>query len=326
MANGQGMMMPEFMQLRAQKNKAIDELRKATLNPFLERTMGYVDPQTKMQRLMADTDFNSADSIQNTFNSLMKQNPQKAAEWLKSAEPLIKAYDARQKDDDGFTQDQLYKQRRDKFDRIVKQYESKFCRGSMVGKSCEVPRNLRSKYGQVNEKGEVLSGTVKLPSVKEFFSTEAGALGPKLYDEFMGGDYVPEGYDMSVEDFRSLVEGQGEAINMSTDTTQETGVEKTATIEKPASKTTESIIKKEGVIIDMGDDKGIIKRFKLEQAPELLDTVKERLNKGESLKSIIEKVEKYKFAKKYGDEQMKLQNQYGAQQNPPMDYGANVDG
>ena len=325
MANGQGMMMPEFMQLRAQKNKAIDELRKATLNPFLERTMGYVDPQTKMQRLMADTDFNSADSIQNTFNSLMKENPQKAAEWLKSAEPLIKAYDARQKDDDGFTQDQLYKQRRDKFDRIVKQYESKFCRGSMVGKSCEVPRNLRSKYGQVNEKGEVIAGTVKLPSVKEFFSTEAGGLGPKLYDEFMGGDYVPEGFDMSGEDFRSLVEGQGNAVNMSTDTTQETQSEKTDTVEKTSDTTKEFVVQKGGEIIDVGDDKALIKRFRIEQAPELLDVVKDRLQKGETLQSIIEKVEKYKFAKKYGDEQMKLQNQYGAQQNPPMDYGADVD-
>lgn len=326
MANGQGMMMPEFMQLRAQKNKAIDELRKATLNPFLERTMGYVDPQTKMQRLMADTDFNSADSIQNTFNSLMKENPQKAAEWLKSAEPLIKAYDARQKDDGAFTQDQLYKQRRDKFDRIVKQYESKFCRGSMVGKSCEVPRNLRSKYGQVNEKGEVLAGTVKLPSVKEFFSTEAGGLGPKLYDEFMGGDYVPEGFDMSGEDFRSLVEGQGEAINMSTDTTQETQSEKNAKVEPTSDTTKEFVVKKGGEIIDVGDDKALVKRFRIEQAPELLEVVKSRLQKGETLQSIIEKVEKYKFAKKYGDEQMKIQNQYGAQQNPPMDYGANVDG
>jgi len=326
MANGQGMMMPEFMQLRAQKNKAIDELRKATLNPFLERTMGYVDPQTKMQRLMADTDFNSADSIQNTFNSLMKENPQKAAEWLKSAEPLIKAYDARQKDDDGFTQDQLYKQRRDKFDRIVKQYESKFCRGSMVGKSCEVPRNLRSKYGQVNEKGEVLSGTVKLPSVKEFFSTEAGALGPKLYDEFMGGDYVPEGYDMSGEDFRSLAEGQGEAINMSTDTTQETGVEKTATIEKPASETKEFVVKKDGEIFDLGDDKKLVKRFKLEQAPELLDSVKKLLRDGIKLEKIIEAVQKAKFKKQYGQGEMTLEDKYSLQENPPMDYGANVDG
>ena len=81
--------------------------------------------------------------------------------------------------------------------------------------------------------------------------------------------------------------------------------------------------KRIGIIMDELD--GISSSNDKGGLTELLDVVKDRLQKGETLQSIIEKVEKYKFAKKYGDEQMKLQNQYGAQQNPPMDYGADVD-
>ena len=261
------MMVPEFMRLGAQRDKAIDELRKATLNPFLEKQFGYVDPQTKIRRAMADTDFSNADSIQNTFNNLMKENPNRAAEWLKAAEPLIKSYDERAKaaGKSGLTTDQAYKQRRDKFDRIVKQYESKFCRGSMVGKTCEVPRNLRKKYGQVDEKGNVITGSVKLPSVKEFFKSEAGALGPSLYDEFMGG-YSP--YEtISPAQFQQKAEQAGGTTN----TTPTTPTE----------------------------DTDIVKRFNLEDVPELVQTVQDRLAKGESVESIIEKINQYK-AKKSG--------------------------
>ena len=87
---------PEFMKTDALLKKQVGELKKGLFDPFIERTTGYVSPETKMNRLMADTDFSSKESIQNTFNTLMKQDPMKAAQWLKNSEAAIKLFDKNQ--------------------------------------------------------------------------------------------------------------------------------------------------------------------------------------------------------------------------------------
>ena len=67
-------------------------LMRENVDPLIEETTGYVSPQVQMKRMVADTDLSNLDSVQNTFNTLMKRSPPSAAKWLKSVEPLLKEH------------------------------------------------------------------------------------------------------------------------------------------------------------------------------------------------------------------------------------------
>lgn len=92
----QGQYIPEFMKTDALLKKQVGEFKKGLFDPFIKETFGYESPESKMNTLMSNTDFSSKESIQNTFNTLMKQDPMKAAQWLKDSEAAIKLFDTKQ--------------------------------------------------------------------------------------------------------------------------------------------------------------------------------------------------------------------------------------
>ena len=57
----------------------------------LERNTGYVSPKRQLRRDVAQTDYSDPKSVQNTFNMLMRHNPQDAIEWINSVRPMIEA-------------------------------------------------------------------------------------------------------------------------------------------------------------------------------------------------------------------------------------------
>ena len=71
----------------------VDYYRQAadTIAPAIEQSTGFVSPQRQMRRMVSQTDYSSSDSVQNTFNQLMKVNPTDAKAWLTSVKPLIEA-------------------------------------------------------------------------------------------------------------------------------------------------------------------------------------------------------------------------------------------
>ena len=74
-------------------------LMRENVDPLIEETTGYVSPQVQMKRMVAATDLSNLDSVQNTFNTLMKRSPPSAAKWLKSVEPLLKEHQSASKGD-----------------------------------------------------------------------------------------------------------------------------------------------------------------------------------------------------------------------------------
>ena len=55
----------------------------------LEEATGFVSPKRQLRRMVAETDYSDSDSVENTFNQLMRVSPRDAAMWLKQAEPMI---------------------------------------------------------------------------------------------------------------------------------------------------------------------------------------------------------------------------------------------
>jgi Ca2+-binding EF-hand superfamily protein len=87
---------PEFMKTRQAFEQSLGNIKTGMFDPFIKETFGYESPESKINTLMSNTDFSSKESIQNTFNTLMKQDPMKAAKWLKDSEAAIKLFDKKQ--------------------------------------------------------------------------------------------------------------------------------------------------------------------------------------------------------------------------------------
>lgn len=64
----------------------------------LEESTGFVSPKRQLRRMVAETDYSSSDSVQNTFNQLMKVSPRDAAMWIKQVKPMIEAQQQAQPD------------------------------------------------------------------------------------------------------------------------------------------------------------------------------------------------------------------------------------
>jgi len=62
-----------------------------TTAPWLRKEIGYESPKREMRRVASETDLSDIESIQKTFNFLMKKNPEAAVAWRKSVMPFVKA-------------------------------------------------------------------------------------------------------------------------------------------------------------------------------------------------------------------------------------------
>ena len=103
---------PEFMKTRQAFEKSLGEIKTGMFDPFIEKTTGYVSPEMEMNRAMSETDFSNKDSIINTFQTLMKKDPQMAAQWLKNSEAAIKLYDEKVSLQDVRTQQLIDKEKK----------------------------------------------------------------------------------------------------------------------------------------------------------------------------------------------------------------------
>lgn len=104
---------PEFMKTRQAFEQSLGDIKTGMFDPFIEKTTGYVSPEMEMKRVMSQTDFSNKDSIINTFQTLMKKDPQMAAQWLKNSESAIKLYDDKVSLQDVRTQQLIDKRKKD---------------------------------------------------------------------------------------------------------------------------------------------------------------------------------------------------------------------
>jgi len=202
----QDIAVPLFERLGQRADVAQEGFATEHLDPFIERTTGYVSPENKLRKIASDTDLSDGKAVQATFNTLLSKNPKAAQAWLTSIKPVIQMHmdkqgadtqaisakaslmNALKKADPNAAEEQkIHKNIQDIYSRT-------FCKGGIIGSECQVPISndrLQKKYTKTIVNSDGSSRTVvELPTPEEF-ALEFGINAQNIYKKRTGQAVQP---------------------------------------------------------------------------------------------------------------------------------------